>query len=58
MAERESMLGKREEFLRQQNLQDDGTGATSKAEKLKDEIGSLENKIMSLQQVRQELMNK
>lgn len=58
MAERESLLAKREEFLRVQNLKEDDAGAKSATERLKDEISELENKIMSLQQVRQELMNK
>lgn len=58
MAERESLLAKREEFLRVQNLKEDDAGAKSATERLKDEISGLENKIMSLQQVRQELMNK
>jgi hypothetical protein len=55
MAEREAILAKREEFLKEQNLK---TDSISKTEELKMEIGALENKILSLQQVRQDLMNK
>lgn len=58
MAEREGLLAEREEFLRVQNLEEDDADAKSTAERLKDDISDLENKIMSLQQVRQELMNK
>ena len=50
MAEREKLLSKHQE-------QQEGQGA-SKSESLREEIAKLENKILSLQDVRQNLMNK
>ena len=50
MSERESLLNKREEQMR-------GDGVP-KTDQLRDEISALENKILSLQDVRQNLMNK
>ena len=49
MAEREVLLTKREEFLRDQNIKNDGNEEKSSLEQLKNEISAIENKIMSLQ---------
>lgn len=55
MAEREELVIRREEYLRQGNM----AGAeNSKVELLRDGIAKIEHKIHGLQQVRQEIMNK
>ena len=48
MAEREVLLTKREEYLRDQNIKNDGNQVKSNLEQLKYEVSAIENKIMSL----------
>jgi hypothetical protein len=56
--ERDAILTKREEFLRDESLKGTADVALSSIERVKGEINALENKIMSLQQVREDLMRK
>ena len=56
MAEREKLLIQREEFLKRQSADEEGD--KSKIDQVKEEISKIEYKIMGLQQVRQDIMQK